>query len=173
MRWRKLARSQTAVNQNGFAFAACPYGALHGKKNKVFPHPPGAQQKRAREKQFPIGSPRRSTASRRRAWHLTLSDPGFVEVGVLDRFGGRVAVHIFGKVPPGEVIAVAGVERPVFCLEDLAAGAGGAIALLSAREGGMISIAQICGFSTLGVKVTLIVPSLTSTGTDSTYLWNQ
>ncbi len=37
----------------------------------------------------------------------------------------------------------------------------------------MISIAQICGFSTLGVKVTLILPSLTSTGTDSTYLWNQ
>jgi hypothetical protein len=39
-------------------------------------------------------------------------------MSVLDRFGGRVAVHIFGKVPPGKVIAVAGVERTVFCLED-------------------------------------------------------
>lgn len=33
---------------------------------------------------------------------------------------------------------------------------------------GIISIAQICGFSTLGVKVTLIFPSVTSTGTVST-----
>jgi len=33
---------------------------------------------------------------------------------------------------------------------------------------GTISIAQICGFSTLGLKVTLILPSVTWAGTVST-----
>ena len=44
----------------------------------------------------------------------------------------------------------------------------GTTALVSPPDYGMISIAQICGFSTLGVKVTLILPSVTSTGTVST-----
>src|ERR1043165_9082473 len=52
---------------------------------------------------------------------------------------------------------------------EAAVGAGtGATTLVSAPDLGMISIAQIWGFSTFGVKVTLILPSATSTGTVST-----
>ena len=73
---------------------------------------------------------------------------------------------IFRTVGPGEYgwsRRGIGVERK----ERLVAGAGVA-ALVSPPDCGMISIAQICGFSTLGVKVILILPSVTSTGTVST-----
>ena len=52
-------------------------------------------------------------------WHgIAGHNPRLVEMRVLDRFSGRVAIRIFGKVSPGEVIAVAGMERPVLCLDD-------------------------------------------------------
>src|SRR5438874_11805277 len=53
-------------------------------------------------------------------------------------------------------------------VDAMAAGAGVA-ARASPSACGMISIALICGFSTFGMKLTLILPSVTSTGTVSTY----
>ena len=79
-----------------------------------------------------------------------------------------------GEIEKGETLLENGVSIhktavfhvPVTSVASVLAAESNIAALAS--HGGVISIAQICGFSTLGVKVTLILPSVTSTGTVST-----